>query len=93
MKLRRENVMSANEIRLRIKEAVSRIAGIAVDRIADDARFIEDLGLDSLSIIESLVVVEHEFRLQPEQEDLEVKVRSVEDAVQLVQTQLMRKAG
>ena len=51
--------MSADEIRYRIKEAVSRIAGISVDRISDDARFIEDLGLDSLSIIESLVVVEH----------------------------------
>jgi acyl carrier protein len=85
--------MSNDEIRLRIKEAVSRIAGIAIDLIPDDARFIEDLGLDSLAIIESLVDVEHEFRLQPEQEDLEVKVRSIEDAVQLVQSQLMRKAG
>jgi acyl carrier protein len=85
--------MSADEIRLRIKEAVSRIAGIAVDRIPDDARFIEDLGLDSLSIIESLVVVEHEFRLEPQQEDIEAKVRSIEDAVQLVQGQLIRKAG
>jgi acyl carrier protein len=85
--------MSVDEIRLRIKEAVSEIAGIAIDRIPDDARFIEDLGLDSLSIIESLVVVEHEFHLQPEQEDIEVKVRSIEDAVQLVHSELMRKAG
>jgi acyl carrier protein len=85
--------MSADEIRSRIKEAVSRIAGISIDRISDDARFIEDLGLDSLSIIESLVVVEHEFRLQPQQEDMETRVRSIEDAVQLVQSQLIRKAG
>lgn len=85
--------MNADEIRVRIKEAVSRIAGISVDQIADDARFIEDLGLDSLSIIESLVVVEHEFRLQPQPEDMEIRVRSVEDAVQLVWGQLMRKAG
>jgi acyl carrier protein len=85
--------MSNDQIRVRIKEAVSRIAGIAIELIPDDARFIEDLGLDSLAIIESLVDVEHEFRLQPEQDDLEVKVRSIEDAVQLVQSQLMRKAG
>ena len=52
--------MSADENRLRIEEAVSLIAGIAVARIPDDARFIEDLGLDSLSIIASLVVG-HEF--------------------------------
>jgi|SwirhisoilCB2_FD_contig_31_23063818_length_392_multi_4_in_0_out_0_1 acyl carrier protein len=85
--------MSTDELRLRIKEAVSRIAGIAVDLIPDDARLVEDLGLDSLAIIESLVYVEHEFRIQPEQEDLEAKVRSIDDAVQLLQTQLMRKAG
>src|SRR5262249_14961323 len=83
----RESAMSADEIRYRIKEAVSRIAGISVDRISDDARFTEDLGLDSLSIIESLVVVEHEFRLQPQQEDMETRVKCIEDAVQLVQSE------
>ena len=77
--------MSSDEIRLRIKEAISEIAGIAIERIRDDARFIEDLGLDSLAIIESLVVVEHDLRLQPSDGDMEVKVDCVEDAVQLVQ--------
>ena len=85
--------MNTDLIRLRIKEAVSRIAGISVEKIPDDARFVEDLGLDSLSIIESLVVVEHEFRLQPQQEDMETRVKSIEDAVRLVQGQLIRKAG
>jgi acyl carrier protein len=85
--------MSSDEIRLRIKEAISEIAGIAIERIPDDARFIEDLGLDSLAIIESLVVVEHDLRLQPSDGDSEVKVHCVEDAVQLVQVQLRRKAG
>jgi acyl carrier protein len=85
--------MSSDEIRLRIKEAISEIAGIAIERIRDDARFIEDLGLDSLAIIESLVVVEHDLRLQPSDGDLEVKVHCIEDAVQLVQVQLRRKAG
>jgi acyl carrier protein len=85
--------MSDDEIRSRIKEAVSRIAGICIDGISDDARFIEDLGLDSLSIIESLVVIEHEFRLQPQQEDIEKRIRCIEDVVLLVQSELMRKAG
>jgi acyl carrier protein len=85
--------MSDYDIRIRIKEAVSRISGIAIDQIQDNHRFIEDLGLDSLAIIESLVDVEHEFRLQPQDEDLEKKVQSIEDAVQLVQSQLIRKAG
>ena len=85
--------MSSDEIRLLIKQAISEIAGIAIERIPDDARFIEDLGLDSLAIIESLVVVEHDLRLQPSDGDMEVKVHIIEDAVQLVQVQLRRKAG
>jgi acyl carrier protein len=85
--------MSTNQIRLRIKEAVSRISGIPVENIPDDARFVEDLGLDSLAIIESLVHVEHEFRIQPDQEDFETRVQCIEDAVQLVQSELLRKAG
>jgi len=85
--------MNTAEIRLRVKEAVSRVAGIAVERIPDDARLVEDLGLDSLSVIESLVVVEHAFHLQPQGEDMESEVRSIEDAVQLVQVQLSRRAG
>jgi len=44
-------------IQIRIKEAVSRISGIAIDPIQDHHRFVEDLGLDSLAIIESLVDV------------------------------------
>jgi acyl carrier protein len=85
--------MSTDEIRLLIKQAVSQVAGIAVDGIADDARFVEDLGLDSLSVIESLVIVEHELRIHAEQEDVEAQVRSIEDAVQLVHLELSRKAG
>ena len=85
--------MNNDEIRLLIKQAVSRVAGIAVEGIPDDARFVEDLGLDSLSVIESLVIVEHELRVQAHQEDVESQVRSIEDAVRLVQSELIRKAG
>ena len=85
--------MNTNDIRLRVKEAVSLVSGITIDRISDDARFVEDLGLDSLSVIESLVVVEREFRLSPQREDVEVQIESIEEAVRLVQVQLSRKAG
>jgi acyl carrier protein len=85
--------MSTDEIRLLIKQAVSRVANIDIEGISDDARFVEDLNLDSLSVIESLVIVEHELRVQAQQEDVETPVRSIEDAVRLVQSELSRKAG
>jgi hypothetical protein len=48
----RKNDMSADGIRLRIEEAVSLVADFAVDPIADGARFIEDLELDSRPMLE-----------------------------------------
>ena len=83
--------MSESIVRKRLKEAISRISGIPIDQVQDDSRFIEDLGLDPLAIIESIVDVEHEFGLQPLTEDLQTMVQSVDDAVQLFERQLMRR--
>ena len=77
--------METEQIRQRIKHAISRIAGVDIANVADNARFVEDLGLDSLSIIESFVAVERDFRLQALPEDIESRIRSVNDAVVFVQ--------
>jgi hypothetical protein len=44
-------------IEVRIKKAVSRVCGIAIDQIEAHHRFVEDRGLDWSAIIESLVDV------------------------------------
>ena len=85
--------MNDEHIRYHIRKAVSVVSGITIDRISDDARFDEDLGMDSLSIIESLVLLEREFKLEPPDADAELKINSVIELMQLVQVQMSRKAG
>jgi acyl carrier protein len=39
----------------------AQAAGMSVDKVTDDARFIEDLGADSLAVVEIVLAFETEF--------------------------------
>lgn len=51
------------DVRHRIKRIVSNVTRIPVERIGDEADFRQDLGLDSLSMLEIGVDVDYEFKL------------------------------
>lgn len=70
-------------IRNRIKEIIASVTGIPADGIGDQASLVEDLDLDSLSLMEIGVDVDYEYRLGLPEEELQ-KIVSVEDAVRLV---------
>lgn len=70
-------------IRLRIKEIIAGVTGIPVEEIGDSASLVDELDLDSLSLMEVGVDVDYEYRLGLPEEDLQ-KIGSVEDAVKLV---------
>ena len=82
--------MEMAEIRSKIKEIISNISNIPADEIADDARYLDDLNLDSLSLLEIGVDVDYEFKLGLPEESWQ-DVLSVEDAVQLVAGTLAQK--
>jgi len=75
--------MDVEAIRLRIKQAIHRVAGIEVSTISDTASYETDLGLDSLSILEIAVELENQFKFHASDEELSA-IRTVEDAVNLV---------
>jgi len=75
--------MDANAIRETIKESISRITGIAPDRISDTASYRDDLGLDSLSMLEIAVDAEISFRIKIPDERL-TEIATVSDAVRVV---------
>lgn len=83
--------MDAKEIREKIKEIIADVANLDPDEIGDQAKFVEDLQLDSLSLLEIGVDVDYQFRLGVSDERLK-ELRSVGDAVELVQTVLAEKA-
>lgn len=51
-------------IRSRIKQIIANVAGLDAGRIADESTFVDDLKLDSLSMLEIGVDVDMAFQLQ-----------------------------
>jgi acyl carrier protein len=54
-----------------------------VDTIADSARLVEDLGLDSLAILETMVEVDYGFDVKIP-DDTIGKIRTVDDTVNII---------
>jgi acyl carrier protein len=80
--------MGIDEIRVRIKQAIVKVSKIDLEKIGDQSAFREDLGLDSLSILETLVEVQCRFKI-PDIPDADfARIRTVEQAVEFVQQAL-----
>jgi acyl carrier protein len=78
------------EIRRSVKEATVKVSDIRFDDIGDSASFVDDLGLDSLALLEISVEICLRYRLNIPEEQL-TKIRTIEDAVQLVHTSLAKQ--
>jgi len=85
--------MSADEIRTVIKEAIGKVSKIDAATILDCASFREDLGLDSLSIMETIVEVQCRFKIPDVPEEVYEGIRTVDDAVRFVQDTMFVRAG
>ncbi len=74
-----------------IAKAVTRVVafhlGIEEVRITRDARFIEDLGADSLDLYEVAMSLEEEFKLEIFDQDVDNMVK-VGDAIEAIETKL-----
>ncbi len=83
--------MDVEVIRTKIKEIISNVTSIDPEEIGDNASLIDDLELDSLSLLEIGVDVDYEFKLGVPEERLG-EMRTVGDAVALVEEVLAAKA-
>lgn len=82
--------MDVAEVRSKVKQIISNVTNIPPTQIADDAAFVEDLNLDSLSLLEIGVDVDFEFKLGVPEERLQ-QLRTVQDSVDLVMQVLAEK--
>ncbi len=64
----------------KVKEIISKELEVAIDKLAPEAKFIEDLGADSLDIVELVMALEEEFGLEIPDEDAD-KLKTVGDAL------------
>ncbi len=84
--------MNVEEIRTKIKKIISNVTSIEPEEIADQASFVDDLQLDSLSLLEIGVDVDYEFKLGVPEERLG-ELRTVQDAVDLAVQVLAEKVS
>ena len=68
----------------KIKSIIVEQLGVEEDDVKMDASFVDDLGADSLDIVELIMALEEEFDLEIPDEDAE-KIRTVGDAVKYIQ--------
>jgi acyl carrier protein len=75
--------MSSEEIFDKVKEIIIEQLGVTESSITMEASFIDDLGADSLDIVELIMALEEEFDLEIPDSDAE-KVVTVGDVVEYI---------
>ena len=68
----------------KVKDIIEKELGVERDKLTNEASFIEDLGADSLDIVELVMEFEKEFNIDIPDEDAE-KLRTVGDALKYLQ--------
>jgi acyl carrier protein len=67
----------------KVKDIISDQLGIDADEISMESSFIDDLGADSLDIVELIMALESEFDMEIPDEDAE-KISAVSDVVDYI---------
>jgi acyl carrier protein len=70
--------MAEKTIEQRVKDIIVEQLGVNADQVTPDAKFIEDLGADSLDTVELVMALEEEFGHEIPDEEAE-KLQSVGD--------------
>jgi len=73
----------AEPVEKRVKDIICEQLGVEEDDVTPDAKFIEDLGADSLDTVELVMAFEEEFDLEIKDEDAE-KILTVQDAINYI---------
>jgi acyl carrier protein len=68
----------------RVKEIIVEQLGVNPDQVTPEAKFIEDLGADSLDTVELVMAFEEEFGAEIPDEDAE-KLQTVGDVVKYIE--------
>ena len=76
--------MSENTIEQRVKEIIVEQLGVKADQVTPEAKFIEDLGADSLDIVELIMALEEEFGYEIPDEEAE-KLLNVGDVTKYIE--------
>jgi acyl carrier protein len=67
----------------KVKHVIIEQLGVSTDEVVPEASFVDDLGADSLDLVELVMVLEEEFGKEIPDEDAE-KIQTVQDAINYI---------
>ena len=71
----------------KVKNIIVEQLGVDMESVTPEASFIDDLGADSLDIVELVMTMEEEFDLEIPDEDAE-KIKTVSDVVSYIKAKV-----
>jgi acyl carrier protein len=75
--------MEHEEIFDKVKEVIVEQLNVEEDDVTEDAAFVDDLGADSLDIVELVMALEEQFGISIPDDQAE-KIKTVNDAVSFI---------
>ena len=75
--------MTTGNVEQKVKGIIAEQLGVAEDEIKTTSSFIEDLGADSLDIVELVMAMEEEFEVEIPDEEAE-NIKTVGDAINYI---------
>ena len=82
--------MGDNNIEEKVKKIIVEQLTVNPDQVTPDAKFVEDLGADSLDNVELIMALEEEFNLEVPDEEAE-KLQSVGDVIKYIEANQKEK--
>ncbi len=72
--------MDRKEVLEKVRQIIADKLGVDIDEVVEEASLIDDLGADSLDLLDLVTEFEEEFNVKIEDEELE-KIKTVKDVV------------
>jgi acyl carrier protein len=75
--------MAASNVEAKVKGIIAEQLGVGEDEIKPESNFIDDLGADSLDIVELVMAMEEEFEVEIPDDEAE-NIKTVGDAINYI---------
>jgi acyl carrier protein len=77
------------DIEAKVKKIVAEQLQVEPEKVTPEASFVEDLGADSLDIVELVMAFEEEFGMEISDEEAE-KIQTVNDVIQYIKARIQQ---
>ncbi|HEY6878716.1 MAG TPA: acyl carrier protein [Polyangiales bacterium] len=74
----------SSQVNQKVRAIIAEQLGVSADGFKDDASFIDDLGADSLAVVELVLAFEEQFSIDIPDAETQ-KIRTVADAVSYIE--------